>query len=180
MTINKIGRYVTLGELSKIYNKKLICVTYNMTEQKTEYLSSDNYSELPCLVAIRMSSNIPLVFQPFKYMGNYYIDGGITDNFPIMKAQTMGEKIIGILLLNKDPPDHPKNEMIEYIFGILTILVRQITQFQLDNKKDNTTIITLQSNFISNNLFDFEIKSRDKLEMFSIGYQESKNVFEQK
>ena len=38
---------------------------------------------LPCLIALRMSSNIPAMFEPFKYTKSYYIDGAYGNNFAI-------------------------------------------------------------------------------------------------
>jgi predicted acylesterase/phospholipase RssA len=43
-----------------------------------------------------MSSNLPLIFENFKYGNNFYIDGGVSDNFAIDVGISKGNKIIGI------------------------------------------------------------------------------------
>jgi predicted acylesterase/phospholipase RssA len=178
MTLDKIGRLITLGELKEKYKKIFICVTYNITLDKTEYLSWENYPELPCLIAIRMSSNIPLLFDTFKYMDNYYLDGALKDNFPLEKAQEIGSKVIGIVLRSKEPPpDNPSNKMLEYFFGIISLFIKDNTDIQITKKNEKTTIINLYLTK-SYHMFDFFVKSRDKLEMFSEGYQIIKKEFE--
>ena len=176
MTLEKIGRLITLGELKEKYKKKLICVTYNATIKKTEYLSSENYPELPCLIALRMSSNVPLLFDTFKYTNNYYLDGALSDNFPLEKAEEIGSKVIGFVLHSQNPPDNPSNKMLEYFFGIINIFIKDNTDKQIMNKSEKSTIINLYSNV--SHMFDFFVKSRDKLEMFSEGYQILKKEIE--
>jgi NTE family protein len=54
--------------------------------------------------SIRASMSIPGVFQPIPIDGNYYIDGGIKNNFPLNIAKEMGfDIIIGINILDKLP-----------------------------------------------------------------------------
>ena len=176
MTLEKIGRLITLGELKEKYKKKLTCVTYNVTLKKTEYLSWENYPELPCLIALRMSSNVPLLFDTFKYTNNYYLDGALSDNFPLEKAEDIGNKIIGFVLHSQNPPDNPSNKMLEYFFGIINIFIKDNTDKQIMKKKEKSTIVNLYSNV--SHMFDFYVKSRDKLEMFSDGYQLLKKEIE--
>jgi NTE family protein len=83
MTISKIGYFPTLNDLYKNNGITLICSTYNFTENRGEYLSWETHPFLPCLTALRMSSNLPLIFEPYKYSNNLYVDGYISDNFPI-------------------------------------------------------------------------------------------------
>ena len=93
LTINKIGFLPTMQDLKDKFNAHLICVTYNITDDITEYLSYENYPHLPCLIAIKMSSNLPFIFENFKYGSKYYIDGGISDNFAIDLGDKLGNKI---------------------------------------------------------------------------------------
>lgn len=171
MTLEKIGRFLTMAELRTQYGKNLVCVTYNMTTRKTEYISADNYPDLPCLIAIRMSSNVPLLFEKFKYMGNYYVDGGISDNFPIVKGDEIGKKVLGIRIV-KSPSSFASEEeigILEYIFKLLHIPVEQSIEYRCSLVSDKCTIAFIPDD--GSKLFDFNIKSRVKLEMFSAGYQ---------
>lgn len=39
--------------------------------------------DTPIVDAVRISLSIPGLFEPFKYNGHYYVDGGVFDNYPI-------------------------------------------------------------------------------------------------
>jgi predicted acylesterase/phospholipase RssA len=172
LTINKIGKFITLGKLKEIYGKTLICVTYNMTTCSTEYLGPENYPDLPCITALRMSSNIPLVFDRFKYLDNFYIDGGISDNFAIKKGEELGEKVIGIYIniSEKSLKDNPEDGVINYFLKLLQIPILHSTKYKSSiTDKGKCTIVPVDTEDLKN-FIHFSIKSKDRLDMFSVGY----------
>lgn len=175
LTINKTGRYLTLGKLKELYNKTLICVSYNMTKCCTEYLSPDTHPDLPCITALRMSCNIPLIFDRFKYMGDYYIDGGISDNFPIKKGEEIGEKIFGLHLLisEKSLQDNPEDGMVYYFLRLLQIPIVQSTKYKVDMAGEKCTIVSIDTGDMKA-AFEFNVKSKIRLDMFSNGYNSVK------
>jgi predicted acylesterase/phospholipase RssA len=177
LSINKVGKILTLGKLKEEFGKTLICVTYNMTKGEPEYLGPDNYPDLPCITALRMSCNIPLIFDRFKYMNSFYIDGGICDNFPIGKAKETGNKIFGLYLeiYNSALKDEPEEGFFSYFMKLSHIPISQITRNQLSLSKDeNCTIINIPVDDVKN-FVNFDIKSKERLDMFSKGYTAAKN-----
>ena len=98
ITLEKCEQPLTFKDIYDLYGVKFVCCTYNITQKQIEYISVDNYPELSCLSAIRMSCNVPLLFSRYCYNDNYYIDGGIIDNFCISYAEP-DDKILGIYLL---------------------------------------------------------------------------------
>ena len=98
ITLEKCEQPLTFKDIYDLYGVKFVCCTYNITQKKIEYISVDNYPELSCLSGIRMSCNVPLLFSRYCYNNNYYIDGGIIDNFCISYAD-LDDKILGIYLL---------------------------------------------------------------------------------
>ena len=151
-----------------------------MTTCNTEYLDSVRYPDLPCLTAIRMSCNLPLVFDRFKYMDNYYLDGGISDNFPILKGKEVGEKILGLNLTfsNKNMKDEPNDGLIVYFMRLLYVPIVQTINNNINMAGEKCTIINLDSGVHS--FFEFNVKSKNRLEMFSIGYNCVKNFLNNK
>ena len=180
LTIDKIGYLPTLGKISEKFGKNLICVSYNTTKCTTEYLGSYTHPDLPCITALRMSCNIPLIFERFKYMDSYYIDGGISDNFPILKGEEIGEKIFGMFLtINENSiKDDPKDSIITYFLRLLQIPMVQATK-QRVNSATRSTIVQIDSGDIRNYI-EFNIKSKTRLEMFSGGYTQVRNFLEKK
>ena len=178
ITIEKIGYIPTFADLKNKYNVNFICATYNITENKTEYLSCENNPDLPCLIALRMSSNLPLIFENFKYGSNFYVDGGVSDNFAIDLGDKIGKKILGIYIETDDKNNLKKeNDMniIEYIYRLMFIPISQSTMFKINNVSNKCKIVKLQNNKIR--FFDFNINSVEKFNMFSSGYQEIKTNF---
>lgn len=180
MTLQKIGRFLTLGKLKEIYGKTLICVTYNMTVCITEYIGPDNYPDLPCLTALRMSSNLPLIFDRFKYMDNYYIDGAFSDNFPILKGQEIGKKVLGLFVKinEKSLQDDPEDGIITYFLRLLQIPMAQSTKDKNNLTTEKCDLIGIDTDM--RNFVDFDIKSKMRLDMFSKGYEYIKNFLKNK
>jgi predicted acylesterase/phospholipase RssA len=143
-----------------------------MTTCNTEYLHPETHPDLPCITAIRMSCNIPLVFERFKYLDNYYIDGGLADNFPVLYGEKIGNKIIALHLQvdANSVKDEPADGMLIYFIRLLQIPILQATKYKLDAiNKEKTTVISIKSGNLRN-MLEFRIKSTEQLEMFSMGY----------
>lgn len=177
MTIEKIGRLITLKELYTLLGKKLICITHNFTLGKQELLSYETYPDMPCLIALRMSCNLPLIFDHFKYMGNYYVDGGFSNNFPIDIGCKNGEKILGLVLhdINNNFSCNSDN-IVEYIYQLISIPVIQRVTNKIEQLSDKCKIITLKPD--NTLFFNFNLDTHTKLEMFSKGYIQMKEQWE--
>jgi predicted acylesterase/phospholipase RssA len=175
MTISKIGYLPTLQNLLEKYNKTLICITHNITDNKTEYLSPDNYPTLPCITALRMSSNIPGIFEKFKYGHAFYIDGGVSDNFGIQLGDILGTKVLGLSLSSKISDNTVSDEdndkgTLEYIYKVMMIPIDCATSYKIEQASEKCNVINLKSPH--KKFFDFDIKSQEKMDMFVIGYDQ--------
>jgi predicted patatin/cPLA2 family phospholipase len=159
MTIDKIGYLPTFKDIKEKYGKQLICATYNLTYNKTEYLSFENNPNLPCLIGIKMSSNLPLIFEKFKYNNNFYIDGGISDDFAIDIGDKMGDKILGIVITIDNNSFNSEGESIlEYIYKLIFIPISQSMDSKINNASNNCKIIKLSYNKLK--FFNFNMKEQ--------------------
>jgi predicted acylesterase/phospholipase RssA len=169
MTIAKIGHLPNLGTLNEKYDKTLVCVTYNRSSKHPVYLSHETHPDLPCLTALRMSAGLPYIFEKFKYGNSFFTDGGICDNFALHKGEELGKKILGIVLDEKgdDFGDIATMKFLEELYGYLTTPISQATEYKIANASDKCTIVRIK---YAVKVFDFNLPSREKLEMFSHGY----------
>lgn len=190
MTIDKIGYFPTFADIKHKLNKNLVFVTYNLTKNEPEYLSYETHPSLPCLVAIRMSCNVPLLFDHYKYENQYYVDGGITDNFPLHHAQKYGKDILGIHVKQENMAFSPSDNFLQYIFKIINVPILQqkkdkfksihnsiVSNNNNSSSSSNTdtkyTIIDI-NDVLQENMFNFSVSNINKLNMFSAGYQQCK------
>jgi len=121
--------------------------------------------------AVIASSSIPIIFKPYKINGNYYIDGGITNNFPIEPIQEISSQLIGAFVNPIDTVNEP--------LGIFQTALRSFQlsiSSKIHEKKKNTTVFIEPKLLRKFGLFDVNHGK----EIFQIGYNEAKNVFGEK
>ena len=170
MTILKIGYLPTLKDLKTNFDKELVCTTYDLTESKNIFLNYKEYPNLPCITALRMTSNLPLIFENYKYGNSFYIDGGVSDNFPIDYADNIGNKILGINLLQEIKEFEPNMNTLELIYKVMFIPIQQSVEHRISKASNKCKIIQLRYDKLK--FFDFNVRSQMKMEMFSSGYQQ--------
>lgn len=170
MTILKIGYLPTLKDLKTNFNKELVCTSYNLTESKTVFLNYQDYPNLPCITALRMTSNLPLIFETFKYGNSFYIDGAVSNNFPIDYGENVGTKVLGINLIQEMKEFEPNMNTLEFIYKVMFIPIQQSIVHKISKASDKCKIIQLKYGKLK--FFDFNVTSKMKMEMFSIGYQD--------
>lgn len=95
-----VDPHITMKQYFVKYGKKLTFVTYNITKDKCEYISYENYPDIPCAVAGCLSACIPLYFMPMEYNGCKYVDGAVYNNFALDYAVNLypSGKILGFAL----------------------------------------------------------------------------------
>ena len=182
MTISKIGYLPTLNDLKEKMNKILVCVTHNLSENRTEYLSWETYPHLPCITALRMSSNLPLIFENYRYGNSLYVDGGISDNFAIDIGEKMGEKILGIVLNSECASFSNDAEVntLEFIYKLIYVPVIQAInhKIRLTSASNKCKIVNIKNVTANLKFFEFNVISSTKLNMFSNGYEQMKEHIE--
>lgn len=186
LTIDKVGKLLTLGDIRNIFGKTLIITTYNYTKKKMEYLSADIYPDMPCIVALRMSCSMPLLFNMYKYMDCYYTDGAICDNFPILyniendiDVDSVRSHRLGFVLDmgiedSTDKKETTNNfDFLQHIYSLLIIPSIQDMKNKLEKGK-HIDIIKLHTDV---NPLDFQMSPTTKMETFSSGYRQAKKFF---
>ncbi len=177
LTIQKIGRLINLSELYNEFGKHITFVTTNYTKQETEYISVDNHPNMSCLIAIRMSSNIPVLFQNFKYLDCFYLDGAISNNFPINIIDENDKKILAIYCKTNNEKDPSELNLVSYIYSLLFVPIKYNVNnnIKLFSNNDNLEIIALNSFQIK---YEFLfMKNNEILDAFSHGYQTISNTY---
>jgi len=103
----------TFAEHYERFKKRLFIVGTSLTLHAPVYFSVDTHPEMSILTALKISTAVPFVFRPVTYDGSLYLDGSITDNFPLQYALNSYriEDILGVFLhsgnsrIFRDEPD---------------------------------------------------------------------------
>lgn len=175
ITIDKVGYHLTLKDIKQKFNKNFVAVTYNLSEDKIEYLSDETYPDMPCLTALRMSANIPLLFEDFKYYNKYYCDGGIINNFPIEYFDKDENIIFGINLKSEEKYS-PDVNIAEYFYKLITIPLDKYVEYKIENCSNRCKILEIKLKNL--NITKLDVDNHQKLELFSEGYEICKKYFE--
>ncbi len=173
LTLKKIGFIPSLGYLLSKFGKKLVCVTFNQSKNITEYMSPDNHSELSVLIAIRMSCSIPFVFEKFKYFGDVYIDGGISDSYPIQKAiEEKEESICGLKIVNSSSIVKEPENILQYLFWVINTPIKLLND-EKDVSKEKTIYLKTDPQLIP----DFSSNTKKMELLFKDGYYQCGTSF---
>jgi NTE family protein len=143
--------------------KPLWIAVTNYCTGKTEYLNHGSIID-----AVIASSSIPIIFKPFKIDGNYYIDGGITNNFPIEPIYEISSQLIGAYVNPIDIVDEP--------LGIFQTALRSFQlsiSSKIQDKKKNMTVFIEPKLLKRYGLFEVNHSK----EIFQVGYNEAVQVF---
>jgi len=179
--LNKIGILPTLGKIKELYGSDIMLTTYNYTNSKVEYISSSTHPDINCMTAIRMSCNIPLVFGKYSYNNCDYIDGAIYDIFPInyfLNSENASKfQIIGITITFEQNFSNETN-IIHYIHDLFFIPIKEVLKSAIERAKrdENNKIIMIKDEKLQS--WNLQSTKFDMLNMFSDGYDESKNNLE--
>jgi predicted acylesterase/phospholipase RssA len=95
-----LGEPVTFAEVRARHGTNLkVCAT-NLNARKAEIFSPETHPDMDVAEALRLSCSVPVYFAAKKYNGALYVDGALTNNFPV---DLVDGKALGIRVQS-----HPK------------------------------------------------------------------------
>lgn len=181
LTIDKIKKFVTLSALYEKFGKELVCCTYNVTRHEPEYISHKTHPDLNCLVALRMSANLPFLFETFVYDDQKYLDGALADNFPIGQVEK-GDVALGVRTKRILSPGASKKKdddsLLSDFVTIVTIPISRMEEMQIRHHPYDTDIVSIP--IPSHLTLSLHLTNTEKFDLFSIGYEVMKKFFEKK
>ena len=183
MVIEKINYIPTFEDLYYKYGITFTCPAFKVNHRSDEdphiYFSYKTHPKMTITKAACLSSNIPIVFTKSSYNDEYYIDGGVFDNFPINKLvedittnpwdDDPYYNIIGIKFEN-DSDNLEINTFFDYVKHLFVAVTK--------NKKhiisDKVKVITIKTGL---SVVDFDIDNKRKIDLFIEGKNNYKKFF---
>lgn len=86
----------------------VVCAT-NVTQRRAHYFGPDNSPDMDVALALRMSCSVPLYFSAVEHNGQVFVDGAVSDNFPMKWAvrDAGGEEgVVGIVFKARSTAMH--------------------------------------------------------------------------
>lgn len=120
---------ITFLELYQKTKKELKIFTTNYTKGKSEVFCHTVSPNFSVITAIRMSISVPFLFTPILYNDCYYVDGGITNNFPIRYCDPSNS--LGITIINRE--ENSMDSLPKFFMGICSLAIDSISLNQICN-----------------------------------------------
>ena len=166
--IAKCGCIPTLKRLYEITEKELYFASTELASMDTLYISHKTHPDMSCITAALLSMNIPLLFYTISYMGNIYIDGGISDPMPIVPVDDANKNILVIYTI-KDSSVSIKSEhtdnLTSNIRKILASSIYRLSELTVANSSSSCRFLRFCSDISSDSQsLDFMDKAHMVLE----------------
>lgn len=171
--IKKIIKYktgkenCTFLELYQKYKKNLIIIGSNINTDRYELFNYQNTPDMELWKAIRISCAIPLIFQPYKYKDNYYLDGA-NSHYNVNYFKKKDETICIILELGKTTRKNI-NSFEDFIINMIYLPLKS----QKFSNYNSVNCIEIDTQKISINFMDFSVSLDTKKALFRFGRKET-------
>ena len=152
---------ITFNELYVKYKKNFIVIATNLTKGKESIFSYKNTPDMSIITAVRISTSIPIIFTPVLYNNEYYVDGALTNMFPINYCNQ--ETTISLNLPFCD--SYTTNNILDVLLNSLKIAAKTISIKNELKILDNIINIYCKSN----SSFDLNITLETKIDLINIG-----------
>jgi predicted acylesterase/phospholipase RssA len=150
---------ITFLELYKLTQKNLLIIGTNFTRAREEVFSHNTTPDMSVVTAVRISMSIPVFFTPVLYNNCYYVDGSITNNFPIKHCDKY--TTIGLYIRNNNETcNNEITSIVSIIIGCMNIISDTINHKDINMCDNIVQIDNYKHEFIN---FDFTIETKMKL-----------------
>ena len=167
---------LTLRELYNINSVNLVVCTTNVSTKKCKYFNYIDDPEIPIHLIVRMSMCIPMIFSPIKYNGEHYVDGALTNDFPVNYPTETPEKCICVRLLTETRGSSEIKGIESYMRNLLKIAFNSnIAVNESLAIREKMHVVKLPIEYT--NTVNFEITSEQKLKIYERGYSEFSKFF---
>lgn len=141
----------------------VICAT-SLFNKKPVYFQADTHPNMEVAWAVRLSCTLPLLFAYGQQDDDAFVDGGLTDNFPVSPLVQKGcKRILGLRFKAPDPLKMP-SELTEYVMALMTCVAWQA------ECQDDLCEHVVELAVPQHAAFDFSMCPRTLKGLFELGY----------
>ena len=153
------GQDPTFEELDKVLYVAAYCVNL----QKTVYFSKVTHPHMKVIDAVCMSISVPFIFSSVTYDGYTYIDGGTEEKVPVTPfIDKPVDDVYAIEIINSDTTTIEINSFMDFLKATLTMILKNRYTCHIKHKK--SIVVPIEQ------LFDFRMSLKEKLQLYSCGF----------
>lgn len=156
---------ITFSELYEKTQKNITIIGSCLNTTSVEYFNLKNNPNMDVIDALRISISIPLFFTPVIYENKYYVDGALTNNYPIDICVNNNKETLGVVLTSNTYTYTEINSIDNYLISIIN--TNFVHQDKEKIKKYHDITIDLE---IECNSFDFSLSTEIKKDIINQGY----------
>jgi len=155
------GKRYTFRDIKQVFGMRLVVCATNLSERKPEYFGPETTPDMDVALALRMSCTIPLYFSAVHHEGRMYVDGAVSDNFPLAWAAEMygARKVLGIAFQPR--LSNPGSGLEEYVGALLECSTRR--HYAENDRR------VLQLDTGARSAFEFNMSHRDMKKLYKSG-----------
>lgn len=155
---------ITFRVLFYATNQILHITGTDLTRRESVLFNHLETPDMPVMLAILISTRIPILFEPIRYEGRLYCDGCVTRDFPM--GIFPPDKTIGFFL-RTDVSKQQINSLRGYLASIFMTIKRHYFDTGLLLHPKRTITIPCRNNL---NLQDMKCTEQDMKQMIATGY----------
>jgi NTE family protein len=172
-------QHITFQELHTLSGKNLFITALCVEDSEDVVFSNIKTPNMSVSLAVRMSMSIPFLYASVKHDDKHYIDGGLSNNYPInlfdkdkceQNRETIGIKLMATNEKRDKKIIHDRlktNSVLDFALSIMTHLMNQLERNQATKGYWERTI-SCPTGLVST--FDFKINKLAKFKLINHAY----------
>lgn len=116
-------RAYTFRSLQEHTGYRLVVCATNVSERRAEYFGPETAPDMDVALALRMSCSVPLYFSAVRHAGSLYVDGAVSDNFPLAHALQEDPRAVGIVF--KPRTSEPATSLEAFVGALVECSTRR-------------------------------------------------------
>lgn len=172
------SEFTTFKELYLKTGKKLYICAVNANKQRSEYFSVDTHPFMEIHLALRLSTSFPFIFKSLKFRGDYYVDGGVIDNYPI-EIFNDTSTALGFNLVTDHKKDLQIKNIIDFTKHMISSMSNAQNMLELNPYKNQTVCIFNNNDSLLTSVMDIGDMKDDLTNYYHLGYNTTVKFFDE-
>ncbi len=131
------GEVRTFRNVLDAHGMRLVVCATNVSQRRAVYFGPETHPDMDVALALRMSCSVPLYFSAVRHRGDLFVDGGVSDNFPVEWAARQcpePETVLGIAFAAR--ASAPARSLEAYVSALVECSTRRQYPCDLENPPD--------------------------------------------